>query len=90
MKKFLLFFLVLAILFALIPTTYGKIKRIQSNDFLSDEIYSVIVVFDEPSVVEYKSSVSYKLLSIFFLLLKLLMKQESKIFIQILLNLWKV
>lgn len=66
MKKIFVFFLVLAILFALIPTTYGKIKRIQSNDFLSDEIYSVIVVFDEPSVVEYKSSVSYKLLSIFF------------------------
>jgi len=52
-------------LFALVPTTFGKPQRIQSNNFLSDETYSVIVLFDAPSVVEYKSSFSYKLLSLF-------------------------
>ena len=65
MKKFFVFILVLVILFALVPTTFGKPQRIQSNNFLSDETYSVIVLFDAPSVVEYKSSFSYKLLSLF-------------------------
>jgi hypothetical protein len=65
MKKIFVFFLILVIFFALVPTTYGKPKTTQSNNFHSNETYTVIVLFDEPSIVEYKSSFSYKLLSRF-------------------------